>query len=77
MTGSELAQCAVIVNARGPDFLGRDGAPIWCVDEPTVAELRDLLRIEGTLAPVSQRAQQWAERRWHARFFRYGSGGTA
>ena len=62
MAASELAECAAIVEAHGPDFLGRDGAPIWCLDEPTVRELRDLLHIEGTLAPVSQRAQQWAQR---------------
>ena len=59
MADSELAQCAAIVAERKPDFLGRDDAPIWCVDVPTVRDLRDLLRVEGSLAPVSERAQQW------------------
>lgn len=48
---SELEQVRAVVESRPPDFRGRNGAPIWCVGEPTIAEIRDLLRREGALTP--------------------------
>lgn len=39
------------ISQREPDFYGRAGAPIWCVGEPTLQEIRELLELEGILVP--------------------------
>ena len=51
MSDPDIDEIVADISQREPDFYGRGGAPIWCAGEPTLQEIRDLLRLEGTLVP--------------------------
>lgn len=51
MADLDAGEILADISQREPDFYGRGGAPIWCVGEPTLEEIRDLMRLEGSLVP--------------------------
>ena len=62
----DLAAIVADISQREPDFYGRGNAPIWCAGEPSLRDIRDLLRVEGILRPSKRMAEfMLANGGWH------------